>query len=92
MEPTIDMAAVVRRLNRIEGQVRGITRMVEQDRYCIDVLTQVAAVSGALHEVALALLKGHVSRCLVQAAGTGGPEQEAKLQEAVEAIARLVRR
>ena len=91
MEPTIDMAAVVRRLNRIEGQVRGITRMVEQDRYCIDVLTQVAAVSGALHEVALVLLKDHMSRCLIQAAYAGGPAQEAKLQEAVDAIARLVR-
>ncbi|WP_106849108.1 metal-sensitive transcriptional regulator [Blastococcus sp. Marseille-P5729] len=79
------------RLHRIEGQVRGIARMVEQDQYCIDVLTQVAAVSRALQCVALALLEDHMSHCLIEAARAGGPGQDAKLKEATDAIARLVR-
>jgi DNA-binding FrmR family transcriptional regulator len=79
------------RLRRIEGQVRGISRMVEQDQYCIDVLTQLSAVTRALQSVALGLLDEHMSHCLVEAARAGGPEQETKLKEASEAIARLVR-
>jgi len=79
------------RLSRVEGQIRGIERMVEQDRYCIDVLTQVAAASRALQSVALSLLSDHMAHCLVDAARIGGAEQEAKLKEASDAIARLVR-
>ena len=79
------------RLSRIEGQVRGIARMIEQDKYCIDVLTQVSAASRALQSVALGLLGDHMGHCLVDAAQTGGPEKDAKLKEATDAIARLVR-
>lgn len=82
---------LVNRLARVEGQVRGISRMLEDDRYCIDVLTQVAAASQALRGVALALLDQHMRHCLVEAARAGGPEQEAKIDEASRAIARLVR-
>ena len=86
--PTSDL---LNRLSRIEGQVRGIARMVEKDTYCIEVLTQVSAASRALQSVALVLLEDHMSHCLVDAARTGGPEQDAKLKEASAAIARLVR-
>ena len=79
------------RLRRVEGQVRGISRMVEQDKYFIDVLIQVAAASRALQCVALGLLDSHLSHCVLDAARAGGAEQEAKLQEASDAIARLVR-
>ena len=79
------------RLRRIEGQVRGIQRMVEDDKYCIDILTQVSAATKALQSVALGLLDEHMSHCVVDAARAGGPEQDAKLKEASEAIARLVR-
>lgn len=82
---------LLNRLSRIEGQVRGIARMVEQDTYCIDVLTQVSAVSRALQSVALVLLEDHMGHCVVDAARTGGAEQDAKLKEASAAIARLVR-
>ena len=86
--PTSDL---LNRLSRIEGQVRGIARMVEKDTYCIEVLTQVSAASRALQSVALVLLEDHMSHCVVDAARTGGPEQDAKLKEASAAIARLVR-
>ncbi len=86
-----DKTAVLKRLHRIEGQVRGIERMVEDDRYCIDVLTQVAATTKALEAVALKLLDEHLSHCVVDAARKGGPEAEAKVKEASAAIARLVR-
>ncbi len=79
------------RLRRIEGQVRGIAKMVDEDKYCIDILTQVSAVNRALQSVALGLLDEHMSHCLVDAARTGGDEQDLKLKEASEAIARLVR-
>jgi len=82
---------LLNRLRRVEGQVRGIARMVEQDTYCIDVLTQVSAASRALQSVALGLLDSHLSHCVVDAARTGGVEQETKLKEASDAIARLVR-
>ena len=86
-----DKAAYRTRLKRIEGQVRGIARMVEEDTYCIDVLTQVSAVTKALQAVALGLLDDHLSHCVREAAARGGPEADAKLHEAAEAIARLVR-
>ena len=79
------------RLRRIEGQVRGISRMVEQDVYCIDVLTQIAAATKALQAVGLGLLEDHMSHCVLSAARTGSAEGEAKIREASEAIARLVR-
>lgn len=81
----------LRRLARIEGQVRGISRMVTEDQYCIDVLTQTAAVTKALQAVALGLLDDHLAHCVMGAAQEGGPEAEAKLKEASAAIARLVR-
>ena len=79
------------RLRRAEGQVRGIQRMIEEDTYCIDVLTQVSAATKALERVALALLDDHLRHCVAEAAAEGGEVSSAKLQEASEAIARLVR-
>jgi len=84
-------AAHLKRMARIEGQVRGIARMVEQDKYCIDVLTQVSAVTKALQAVSLALLEEHLAHCVANAVAEGGDEGAAKLKEASEAIARLVR-
>jgi len=81
----------LKRLRRIEGQARGLQRMVEEEQYCIDILTQVSAMTKALQSVALGLLDEHLSHCVVDAAATGGQEAEAKIQEASEAIARLVR-
>jgi len=86
-----DKDAVLRRLNRVEGQVRGIHAMVEDDRYCIDVLAQIAAATRALQAVALQLLDEHLAHCVVDAVRAGGDEEAAKLREASEAIARLVR-
>jgi DNA-binding FrmR family transcriptional regulator len=83
--------AQLKRLRRIEGQVRGIARMVEDDKYCIDVLTQVSAATKALQAVALGLLDEHMSHCLVDAVAAGGAERDEKLHEASQAIARLVR-
>ena len=79
------------RLRRIEGQIRGLQRMVEDDKYCIDILTQVAAATKALQSVALGLLEEHLSHCVVDAIAEGGDTATAKVQEASEAIARLVR-
>lgn len=79
------------RLKRIEGQVRGIARMIEEDKYCIDVLTQVSAATRALQGVALALLDDHMHHCLAEAARVGGAVEEVKIKEASDAIARLVR-
>jgi CsoR family transcriptional regulator, copper-sensing transcriptional repressor len=81
----------LKRLRRIEGQIRGLQRMVEDDQYCIDVLTQVSAATRALQSFSLGLLDEHLSGCVAQAAASGGPEGDAKLREASEAIARLVR-
>ena len=81
----------LRRLKRIEGQARGLQRMVEEEKYCIDILTQVSAMTKALQSVALGLLDEHVAHCVADAVRTGGPEADAKLKEAGEAIARLVR-
>jgi CsoR family transcriptional regulator, copper-sensing transcriptional repressor len=86
-----DKAAVLRRLRRVEGQVRGLERMVEEDRYCIEVLDQVAAVTRALQAVALTLVDDHLSHCVVDAVAAGGPGATSKLDEASAAIARLVR-
>ncbi len=80
-----------KRLRRIEGQVRGISKMIEDDKYCIDILTQVSATTKALQSVALGLLDDHLAHCVVEAARTGGDEEAVKLREASEAIARLVR-
>jgi DNA-binding FrmR family transcriptional regulator len=79
------------RLRRIEGQVRGLQRMVEADDYCIDVLTQIASVTKALQKVGLGLLDEHVHHCVMEAAGSSEGEGEAKVQEAVDAVARLLR-
>ena len=81
----------LRRLRRIEGQARGLQGMVESEQYCIDILTQVSAMTSALQSVALGLLHDHLAHCVVDAAARGGEEAEAKLQEASAAIARLVR-
>ena len=86
-----DKQAVLNRLKRIEGQVRGLQRMVESDTYCIDILTQTSAATRALESVALSLLDQHLHHCVVDAAAAGGPEAEQKLAEATAAIARLVR-
>ena len=86
-----DKEAVRKRLARIEGQVRGIARMVDDDTYCIDVLTQVSATTKALEAVALKLLEDHLAHCVVDAARAGGPEADLKVKEATDAIARLVR-
>ncbi len=87
----VDQHAILTRLRRIEGQVRGIHTMVEQERYCIDVLQQVSAVTRALQGVALSLLDDHLAHCVVHAVEAGGDEKELKLREASAAIARLVR-
>lgn len=81
----------LKRLRRIEGQARGLQRMVEEEKYCIDILTQVSAMTKALQSVALGLLDEHMAHCVVDAAREGGPEAEIKLKEASDAIARLVR-
>jgi len=86
-----DKDAVRKRLRRIEGQVRGLQRMVDEDSYCIDVLTQISAVTKALQAVALELLDDHLSHCVADAVAAGGADADAKLTEASEAIARLVR-
>ncbi len=84
-------ADLTKRLRRAEGQVRGIQRMVDEDVYCIDILTQVSAVTKALETVALQLLEDHLSHCVATAAREGGPVADEKLREASAAIARLVR-
>ena len=81
---------LLKRLRRVEGQVRGIERMVEEDRYCTDVITQISAVQAALDKVALGLLDGHARHCVVEGHGEGGPEQ--LTEELMGAVARLMRR
>jgi len=88
---TQDKEAVQQRLRRIEGQVRGLQRMVDDDTYCIDVLTQISAATRALQSVALQLLGDHLSHCVQEALVEGGPIAQAKVEEAQEAIKRLVR-
>lgn len=84
-------AAHLKRLARIEGQVRGIAGMVERDTYCVDILTQVSAATKALQAVALELLDEHLAHCVADAVAAGGEDKAAKLKEASDAIARLVR-
>jgi DNA-binding FrmR family transcriptional regulator len=86
---THDKDSYLRRLRRIEGQVRGLQRMIDEDKYCIDILTQVAAATKALQ--ALGLLEEHLSHCVAQAVAEGGDSAADKVREASEAIARLVR-
>jgi DNA-binding FrmR family transcriptional regulator len=81
----------LKRLHRIEGQVRGIAKMIDDDKYCIDILTQVSAATKALQSVALGLLEEHMGSCVVEAARAGGDEADVKIKEAADAIARLVR-
>ena len=81
----------LKRLRRIEGQIRGLQRMVEEDVYCIDILTQVSAGTKALQSFALQLLEEHLRHCVADAAIKGGPEADAKVAEATAAIARLLR-
>ena len=87
-----DKDALVRRLHRIEGQVRGIERMIEEDRYCIDVLTQISAVTTALESVAFRILDDHVNHCVAGALASGDPAQaEEKRRELLEAVHRFSR-
>ena len=81
----------LRRLRRIEGQARGLQRMVGEEQYCIDSLTQVSAMTKALQSVALGLLDEHMSHCVAEAAAGGGQDADAKIREASDAIARLIR-
>ncbi|WDT94109.1 metal-sensitive transcriptional regulator [Thermoleophilum album] len=85
-----DKERVLKRLRRIEGQVRGIQRMVEEERYCIDVLTQISAVQAALHRVALSLLDDHARHCVVGGKGPGTAEE--RTSEMMAAVARLLKR
>ena len=88
---TQDKDKYLNRLRRIEGQVRGLEKMIEEDKYCIDILTQVAAATSALQSVALGLLEDHLGHCVAQATAQGGEVAAAKVREASEAIARLVK-
>jgi DNA-binding FrmR family transcriptional regulator len=92
MKHGYDNDALVKRLHRIEGQVRGIERMVEDDRYCIDILTQVAAVNTALESLALKLLDDHVRHCVTDALSSGDPKEAAATsKELMEAVQRFAR-
>jgi DNA-binding FrmR family transcriptional regulator len=86
-----DKDIIIKRLKRAEGQVRGLQRMVEDDTYCIDILTQVSAATKALETVALQLLDDHLAHCVAEAAREGGDIADQKVREASAAIARLVR-
>jgi DNA-binding FrmR family transcriptional regulator len=88
---TNDKDSYLKRLRRIEGQVRGLQRMIDEDKYCIDILTQVAAATKALQSVALGLLDEHLGHCVAQAVAEGGDGAADKISEASAAIARLVR-
>ena len=88
---TADKEALVKRLKRVEGQVRGLQRMVEEDTYCIDVLTQVSATTKALQSVALLLLEDHLGHCVAHALVEGGDVADEKIKEASDAVARLVK-
>jgi CsoR family transcriptional regulator, copper-sensing transcriptional repressor len=87
---TYDKHRYLNRLRRIEGQVRGLQRMIIEDNYCIDILTQVAAATRALQSVAIGLLEEHLSHCVAQAVDAGGDSAATKVREASDAIARLV--
>jgi DNA-binding FrmR family transcriptional regulator len=87
----MDKDDLLKRLRRVEGQVRGLQQMVEDGRYCIDVLTQISAATKALQSVAMGLLDDHLRHCVADAVATGGPEADRKLTEATAAVARLIR-
>jgi len=89
---TEDKDKYLNRLRRIEGQVRGLQRMVDEDKYCIDILTQISAVNSALQSVALGLLEDHLGHCVADAVAEGGETAAEKVREASEAIERLVKR
>ena len=82
---------LLKRLRRVEGQVRGLQRMVDEDAYCIDVLTQISAATKALEAVALGMLEAHLHHCVAEAVSAGGPEADQKITEAAAAVRRLVR-
>ncbi len=86
-----DKEGYLKRMRRIEGQVRGIARMIDEDVYCIDILTQVSAVTKALQAVSIGLVEDHLGHCVVDAARQSETEGAAKVKEAADAIARLVR-
>jgi len=86
-----DKEGYLARLRRIEGQARGIHRMIDDDTYCIDILTQISAITSALNTVAVGLVDDHLKHCVAGAIHNGGAEADEKLQEASEAIARLVK-
>ncbi|MFC4857630.1 metal-sensitive transcriptional regulator [Actinophytocola glycyrrhizae] len=88
---TSDKDGYLKRLRRIEGQIRGLQRMVENDEYCIDVLTQISAATKALQAVSLGLMDEHLKHCVAAALADGGKDADEKVREASEAIARLVR-
>ena len=88
---TMSKDDLVKRLRRIEGQARGVAQMVEDDRYCIDVLTQIAAIRSALESVAIGLVDDHVRHCVADAVVEGGSAAEERLTEATAAIARLLK-
>jgi DNA-binding FrmR family transcriptional regulator len=89
---TADKDKYLNRLRRIEGQVRGLQRMIDEDKYCIDILTQISAVNSALQSVALGLLEEHLGHCVAQAITEGGQTATDKIREASDAIERLVKR
>jgi CsoR family transcriptional regulator, copper-sensing transcriptional repressor len=89
---TADKDKYLNRLRRIEGQVRGLQRMVDEDKYCIDILTQISAVNSALQSVALGLLENHLGHCVAEAVAEGGDTATEKVREASSAIERLVKR
>ncbi|MEU0514524.1 MULTISPECIES: metal-sensitive transcriptional regulator [Amycolatopsis] len=86
-----DKDNLLKRLRRVEGQVRGLQRMVESDEYCIDILTQISAATKALQSVSLGLMDEHLKHCVAEAIAEGGDKADEKVREASEAIARLVR-
>lgn len=86
-----DKDKYLNRLKRIEGQARGISKMVDEEQYCIDILTQISALTSALQAVAIGLLDDHLKHCVVDAARMGGDDADAKINEATAAISRLVR-
>ncbi len=82
---------LLKRLRRIEGQVRGLQQMVEEDRYCIDVLTQISAATKALESVAVGMLDDHLRHCVAEAVARGGQDADEKLTEATAAVERLLK-
>ncbi len=87
----LDKEDLLGRLRKIEGQVRGVAQMIEDDRYCIDVLTQMAAITRALQGVSIGLLDDHLRHCVVDAVAAGGTDADRKLTEATAAVKRLLR-